>query len=102
MNAPEKTESLRPTLLAWQVSPSADPNFRTGIWTRIESARQWADLTWSGYLRRHLVAWILVLGMTAVGAGWMGHRAGAQHAAADRETVLASYVAAIDARAMQP
>ena len=102
MNAPDQDQSLRPALLAWQVSPPDDPGFRSALWARIESARERFELTWTGYLRRHTVAWTLVLGLAAVGAGWAGHHAGEDHALADRETVLASYVAVIDARAMEP
>jgi hypothetical protein len=102
MNAPEKDQSLRPALLAWQVAPPVDPGFRSAVWAGIEAARERFEITWSGYLRRHIVAWVLVLGMAAVGAGWVGHSAGADHALADRDLVLTSYVAAIDARAMEP
>lgn len=102
MHAPESNHSLRPLLRAWQVSPPVDPGFRSAIWARIERAREWTDLTWAGYLRHHLLAWVLVLGFVAGGAGWWGRSAGALHSADDRELVLASYVAAIDARAMEP
>jgi len=102
MNAPDQDQSLHTTLLAWRVSPPADPGFRSALWARIESARERFELTWTGYLRRHTAAWALVLVLAAVGAGWAGHHAGEGHALADRETVLASYVAAIDARAMEP
>ena len=100
MNLSESHEPSRPTLQVWQVSPPLDPLFRSAVWARIEAARQWADLTWAGYLRRHTLAWVLVLGVVAVGAGAVGLRAGAKHSAADRDLVLASYVATIDARAM--
>ncbi|MBK8475565.1 MAG: hypothetical protein IPL39_04440 [Opitutaceae bacterium] len=102
MHAPESHQSLRPLLRAWQVSPPLDPGFRSAIWAGIEQAGTWADLTWAGYLRHHLVAWVLVLGFVAGGAGWLGRSAGAHHSADDRELVLASYVAAIDVRAMEP
>jgi hypothetical protein len=102
MNPPDNDSSLRPALLAWQVSPPADPGFRSAILARIEEAREWADLTWAGYLGRHPLAWVLALGAVAAGAGALGLGAGARHSAADRERVLASYVAAIDVRAMEP
>ena len=102
MTASEKNESLRPTLQAWQVSPPADPGFRSAVWAQIGAARDCLETTWAGYVRHHLVAWVLVLGFVAVGAGALGLGAGASHSAADRELVLASYVAAIDARAMEP
>lgn len=101
MNPSDNDRSLRSALQAWQVSPPADPHFRSTIWARIEGVREWADLTWSGYLRQHRIAWMLVLAVVTVGAGAVGLGAGAKHSSIDRERVLASYVAAIDARAME-
>lgn len=102
MNLPENNKSLRPALLAWQVAPPVDPGFRSSVWAAIEAVRDRASATWAGYLRRHLVAWALVFGLVMVGAVALGLSAGAKHSAIDREMVLASYVAAIDARAMEP
>lgn len=102
MNAPESNVSLRPTLQAWQVTPPVDAGFRGAVWARIDAVRECVETTWAGYVRQHLVAWVLVLGFVAVGAGALGFGAGAKHSAADRELILASYVAAIDARAMEP
>ena len=48
------------------------------------------------------MAWALVFVFAAIGAGALGLGVGSRHSAADREMVLVSYVAAIDARAMEP
>ncbi|MBK8477491.1 MAG: hypothetical protein IPL39_14670 [Opitutaceae bacterium] len=90
-------------LRAWQVSPPLDPGFRSAIWAGIEQARHVGRSTWAGICASSSGGLgLLVLGFVAGGAGWLGRSAGAHHSADDRELVLASYVAAIDVRAMEP
>ena len=84
----------------WRVSPPADPGFRGAVWARIEAARCVVVESWSGYCRRHMVAWSLVLLTMLAGAAWHGQRAGASHTRAEHDTIMHSYLAQIDARAM--
>jgi hypothetical protein len=91
---------LRETLRTWQVAPLADAGFRPAVWSRIEAARRAVHENWFGYLRRHAIAWSFVLVATAAGAGLLGSHAGERRAVADHASILDTYLAQIDARAM--
>lgn len=88
-------EPLDPLLAAWRVAPSADPEFRTAVWRRLEAA---APASWGGYLRRHAVAWSVAGALGIFAAGWTGHRAAEARLAAERERMVASYLSNLDPR----
>ena len=100
MNHLNDSDPLRASLPLWRVAPPADPAFRSEVWARLEAARRRLDETWSGYCRRHVGVWWLVLLVGLSGASLLGQRAGAQHSRSERETILTAYLAQIDARAM--
>ena len=98
MKAPS-TESLSSTLRTWRVTPPSDPGFRGATWARIEAAQTTAP-TWSVYLRSNAGAWSLALAGSLAVAGFTGRTLGREHTAAERDAILSTYVAAIDARVM--
>jgi hypothetical protein len=93
------TESLSSALRIWRVTPPADPGFRGAAWARIEAA-QTAAPAWSVYVKSHAGAWSLALAGSLAVAGFAGRTLGREHTAAERDAILSTYVAAIDARAM--
>jgi len=98
MNVPPN-EPLSSTLRTWRVTPPSDPGFRGATWARIEAA-QTTPPAWSVYLRNHAGAWSLALAGSLAVAGFTGRTLGREHTAAERDAILNTYVAAIDARAM--
>lgn len=102
MNASPTSDPTREQLRSWRVAPPADPGFRTGVWARIEQTRRAVGESWSAYFRRHSVVWSVAFLVTTSGAALLGQRAGEQHTRAEHDTILHSYLAQIDARAMRP
>ncbi len=100
MNASSSSDSARAGLRAWRVTPPADPHFRAGVWARIEASRSALRESWSAYCRRHAVLWSLAFLAATSGAALLGQRAGERHTRAEHDTILHTYLAQIDARAM--
>lgn len=101
MNASPDPDPPRHDLRVWRVVPPADAGFRAAVWARVEAARRLVELSWSAYLRRHALLWSVALLLAVGGSAVLGRRAGAQHTRAEHDTILHTYLAAIDARAMQ-
>ena len=90
---------LSRVLQSWRVTPRTDANFRTGVWQRIEAARQADGDSWSAYLRHRLAVWTIVAGVLTGGSGIIGLTAAREQNEASRQKMVAAYVASIDARA---
>ena len=99
---PSSPDSLRRSLQAWRVSPPVDPVFRGGVWARIEALRREAEASWSQYVRHHVLLWSLALVVTAGGSALIGQRAAEHRERTDRDAMVHTYLAAIDARLMHP
>jgi hypothetical protein len=95
---PQDEGSLARLLQAWHVAPPKDPQFRPGVWARIEAAR--AALPWPAYVRLHAAALAGVLAVALVAGAWIGRAEARSRVAADRDTIAREYVQALDARAM--
>lgn len=98
---PNAPDPLRAKLRVWQVDPPAEGGFRPAVWARIGARRRELAETWFGYFRRHAVAWSLAVAVSAGVAGLLGNLVGERRAAADHAAILGTYLAQIDARAMQ-
>lgn len=93
MNTPR--DSLSEALHNWQVSPPADPDFRSGVWQRI--GRQ-AGATWPAYLRAHTAAWAFAAVLALSAAGYTGSALARAHVRADREAIVVTYLVELDPR----
>jgi hypothetical protein len=80
---------------AWQVTPPADPQFRTAVWARLQAAR---DTRWAAYVRQHAAASCAAFALAVVAGGWLGQWQAHRQAAQDREVLATTYLAEIDAR----
>ena len=89
-------EPLIQTLQVWRVRPPSDPRFRSEVWRRIEALR--GTGSWAGFARAHAAGLAAAVVLTAGLSGWIGHTAAQVHVRADRDTLLAGYVASLDAR----
>ncbi|HVU34377.1 MAG TPA: hypothetical protein VHE61_13150 [Opitutaceae bacterium] len=99
MPSPKSDDPLSATLASWRVAPPRDPNFRTEVWHRLEAARRPAS--WTRFVRVH-PAFVTGALAAAVLLGALSGRVEAQQrAAADRMTIAANYVHALDARWMR-
>lgn len=88
-------DSLSGILRTWRVVPSADPDFRPGVWQRI---RRQAQATWPGYLRAHSAAWSLVAVMALGAAAYTGSALARAQVQADREAIVVTYLTDLDPR----
>lgn len=98
MNTPQEDGSLSRLLAAWRLAPRKNPQFRTGVWSRLAAAR--AALPWPTYLRLHAAALAGALAVALVIGGWVGCEQAKARVAADRDAIAKEYVQALDARAM--
>lgn len=90
-------DPLSNTLQRWRVQPPRNRNFRDAVWQRID--RQ-ARLTWSAYLRGHLVGWSVTAMLALVAAGWGGHAMAQARLDADRDEMVVSYLSGLDPRVL--
>lgn len=88
-------DPLADALAQWRVRPARDPNFRASVSERINLA---ARLTWSTYLRGHLVGWSVAAMLTLVAAGWGGRAMAQAQLDAGREAMVVSYLSGLDPR----
>jgi hypothetical protein len=99
MNMQQEDEKLARVLADWRVAPTVDPQFRPGVWARIERARR--EVAFGEFLRAHAVPCAALL-VVSLGLGaWTGHDRAKTRVAAERATLVANYVQGLDARAMQ-
>lgn len=100
MSSRHPNDPLSGLLSEWRVSPAHRPQFRSQVWTRVES-RAGQQANWSLFARSHagLVA-AVVTASILVGA-WSGQTEAREHRDADRQAIAASYVHTLDARWMR-
>ena len=99
MNLPESSEFLSRTLAGWRLVPRRSPDFRAGVWARIEASR--GVPSWGVYARTHagLVAGILAVALLA--GALTGRGKARTRVALEREGLANSYVESMDARLMR-
>jgi hypothetical protein len=95
MDPNSSRDPLGTALHHWRVRPIRDRNFRTAVAQRIDQA---ARLTWSNYVRGHLVGWSLAAMVALVAAGWGGRAMAQSKLEASRETMVISYLSGLDPR----
>lgn len=88
-------DSLADALHQWRVQPARDPNFRASVSQRIDQALR---LTWSSYLRGHLVGWSIAAMVALVVAGWGGRTMAQSRLDASRDAMVVSYLSGLDPR----
>ena len=81
----------------WRVHPARNPNFRVSVTQRIHRA---AGLTWSNYVRDHLVGWSIAAMIALVAAGWGGRAIAHARLEADRDAMVIAYLSGLDPRVM--
>jgi len=96
MNSNPNDEQLGQLLRdSWQVRASKNPDFRTAVWARIESARR-APVTWGAWLRLNVYRFaffaVASVAIAGVGGGWIATAQAKQ----DREQLVDRYLASID------
>lgn len=98
MNSPDSSDTLSRLLDAWRLEPPRDPRFRAAVSARLHpDARRAA---WPDYLRAHAGAVAVTLVLAVVAGALTGREQARARLAAERERLAASYVQALDARAM--
>ena len=95
MNTPDPNDRLSQALAAWRVEPPRDPNFRPGVWGRIQRR---AEESWATYVRSHVLGWSLATTLAVVVAGFAGHSAGRARLETERAEMVVSYLANLDPR----
>jgi hypothetical protein len=99
MNSPDSQSELSRTLAEWTVAPPRNPQFRAGVWQRIQSARRAGS--WAGYARSHSSVLAGATAVALVVGAWVGREQARSRVAADRAQIVAAYVESLDARAMR-
>lgn len=97
MNPSDPNERLSAALASWRVTPPRDPNFRPAVLERI---RQTARVTWSDYVRAHLVGWSTAALVAIAAAGWAGRAVAQARMENHREQMVVSYLGNLDPRVM--
>src|SRR5215218_2653716 len=95
MDPTPSRDSLDDTLQHWRVRPARDPNFRASVSRRINQA---ARVTWSMYIRDHLVGWSIAAMLALVAAGYGGRAMAQARLDADRDAMVISYLSGLDPR----
>lgn len=95
MSSTSPGDSLSRTLADWRVEPSANPNFRPAVWTRI---RDRSHQTWGAYVRSHLAAWGVAAACIVTLSGWAGSTAGKAKLDAARDEMVIAYLVELDPR----
>jgi len=89
--------NLSQTLRFWRVQPPANPEFRSGVWQRIEAReRRHQGL---GITRARLGTLTLAAAVTLLASGWTGHHLAEKRQRSEREALALQYVVNMDARA---
>jgi hypothetical protein len=97
MHSNQPHDPLSDALQQWRVQPARDSSFRTRVWQRIDGS---ARLTWSAYIRGHLVGWSVTAMLALVVAGWSGHAMAQSRLEAERNAMVVSYLSGLDPRVM--
>ena len=99
MDAPQPPDPLSRTVAAWRVAPPRQPQFRGGVWARIEAGAR--ALPWRVYARQHAAAVAGALAVAIVAGAFFGHGRARARAAFESAQLAAAYVQGLDARSMQ-
>jgi hypothetical protein len=96
MNSNPHDEKLGPLLRSsLQVTPVRNPDFRSGVWARIESTRR-TPATWGAWLRLNTFRFaslaVASIAIAGVGGGWIA----TAQTNRDREQLVQRYLASID------
>lgn len=86
--------SLSTLLSDWQVSPASEPQFRQGVWDRIEQRKR--ESAWPGYLRAHAAAAASFALIAVIAGGVTGYAQARDQARDHREVMANAYVESID------
>lgn len=97
MHSNNPRDPLSETLQHWRVQPSRDRNFRDSVWQRIDQTDR---LSWSAYLRGHLIGWSVTAMLAMVAAGWGGHAMAQAKLDAERDAMVVSYLSGLDPRVL--
>ena len=84
-------------LAQWRVRSTRDPQFRAAVWQRID---QHVRVTWSSYLRDHLVGWSIAAMVALVAAGWGGRAMAQAPHEAHSDAMVISYLSGLDPRVL--
>ena len=95
MDPTPSRDPLADTLHQWRVQPARDPNFRSTVTQRIDQA---VRLTWSSYIRGHLVGWSIAAMVALVVAGWSGQAMARSRLDASRDAMVITYLSGLDPR----
>jgi hypothetical protein len=98
MNASEPNDRLDPVLVHWRVTPLRDPEFRSRVWARIESAK--LPASWPRFARLHPAAIVGIFSVAVVLGAVTGRERAKSRAVEDSDRLAASYVHGLDARSM--
>lgn len=101
MHPSPTSDPLHCRLQDWRVAPPVEPGFRPAVRERIAARLRRGQETWGAYCRRHAVLWSLVFATVVTGAAVHGQRVGERHSEADHRAMVGTYLAEIDARAME-
>ncbi len=88
-------DPLADALAEWRVHPTRDPRFRALVAERL---RRTATLTWTEYIRGHVVGWSVAATLALVAAGWGGRAMAQARLEAGREAMVVSYLSGLDPR----
>jgi hypothetical protein len=99
MNLPETRDPLSPALGTWRLAPRRNPQFRTDVWARIETARKGSS--WATYARSHAALVAGVLAVAVVAGALTGREQARTRVALERDRLADSYVESMDARLMR-
>jgi hypothetical protein len=99
MNTPESPDPLSRALADWQVTLRRNPQFRSGVWARVEA--EGGAPSWAAYARSR-PALVTVALTLALAAGAMAGRERARaRVEAESDRLATSYVQSLDARTMR-
>ena len=99
MNSPSQPDPISSVLASWRVAPPRNPQFRTAVWARIETARR--APSWTGYLRAHGALVASALAVAVMFGAWRGREQARERDASARAALVADYVHGLDARWMR-
>src|SRR5688572_18563873 len=97
MHSNEPRDPLARLIQRWRISPARNRNFRDQVWQLIDRDGR---LTWSGYVRGHLVGWSVTAMLALIVAGWGGHAMAQARLEAERDAMVVSYLSGLDPRVL--
>src|SRR5688572_2728493 len=97
MHSNDPRDPLSEALQRWRIQPARNRNFRDAVWQRIDHQ---ARLSWSSYIRGHLVGWSVTAMLALVVAGWGGHAMAQARLDAERNAMVVSYLSGLDPRVL--